>query len=75
MEISGNTVIVGSDGANEWGIYSGSSYVSMQIGRKWVENSKIFSEVGAYSEYFINSVALLDSNYLFGSLCGGEVNG
>ena len=49
--------------------------MSMQIGRKWVENSKIFPEDGAYSEYFINSVSLLDINYLFGSSCGGEVNG
>ena len=45
-----------------------------KIGRKCIENGKIFPEDGASSDYFGNSVALLVITSIFATPDGVEVN-
>ena len=68
MDVSSNTSIIGDNGDIDRGFYSGYGYMYTKIGRKWIENGKIFPEDDDSSDYFGNSVSLLGSTSLFVAL-------
>ncbi len=69
VSVSGETVVVGSDGdINDGGTYAGSAYVFTQSGGTWNEQAKLTASDAGTSDRFGRSVAVSGDTVVVGSL-------
>jgi hypothetical protein len=70
VSISGNSAIVGADGADPEGDLSGAAYIYELQGNSWVEQQKLIASDGAASNHFGLSVSISGNNAIVGAYYG-----
>ncbi|MEZ6083097.1 MAG: hypothetical protein R3E58_03865 [Phycisphaerae bacterium] len=67
VSISGNTIVVGANRADELGVDSGAAYVFNNINGTWQQSAKLTAADGTISDYFGSDVALSGDTILIGA--------
>ena len=74
VAVDGDTVVVGADGDDDNGSYSGSAYIYRFDGSSWIETKLIASD-GASNEYFGYSVAVDGDTVVVGAYRDDDYTG
>jgi len=65
--ISGDTIVVGANGNDDYGPYTGSAYIFRYDGSEWVEEEKLTASDGSTYDYFGGSVAISGDTAVVGA--------
>ena len=66
--ISGDTIVVGANGNDDYGPYTGSAYIFRYDGSEWVEEEKLTASDGAPGDHLGNSVAISGDTVVVGAI-------
>jgi hypothetical protein len=58
VSVDGDTIVVGADGNDDGGIYSGSAYVFIRSGTTWTEQQKLTASDATAGDHFGRSVSV-----------------
>ncbi|MFV1991644.1 MAG: FG-GAP repeat protein, partial [Acidimicrobiales bacterium] len=67
VAISGKTIVVGADGDDDAGSWSGSAYVFTRKGKNWSQQAKVKAKDAAAYDYFASSVAISGDSIVIGA--------
>lgn len=73
VSISGDTLIVGSDGDDDLGGFSGSAYVFTRSGGVWTQQQKLTAADGAGNDLFGEAVAVDGDTAIVGAFQDGDL--
>jgi hypothetical protein len=71
VSVSGDTVLVGAEGAKDLGEGSGAAYIFVQTGATWSEPVKLLARDGAPGDFFGSSVSINGETALIGAWGSG----